>query len=359
MGEGQYDFTDKIKFADIIVGGNVKKYILSSKGTLFIDTAGSIKINEWGAYAQVSKKLFGEKLILSASGRYDKNENFEGKFTPRFTALIKVAEGNNIRLSYQTAYKFPTTQQQWIKLNVGDAILLGGLPWILTTLDQKQNPTFVYNTSNGQTTPWVYKRMKPESMRSFEIGYKSYIDKKLLIDAYAYFGRYTDFLGRIVLIQPTRTSTPWSIVTNSDTKVNTWGAGISFDYKMAKNYFSFFNAYTDNLTNVPKGFQAGFNTPKYRLNAGLGNSGLGKKERIGFNVNLRWQDSFFWEGGGLADGTVKSYTTLDAQVNYKLPKIKSQIKLGGTNITNKYYQTGFGNPYIGGMYYVSLAYNIL
>ena len=76
----------------------------------------AIKINEWGAYAQVTKKLFHEKLSLSASGRYDKNENFEGKFTPRVTALLSVAKGHNLRFSYQTAYKFPTTQQQWIQI---------------------------------------------------------------------------------------------------------------------------------------------------------------------------------------------------------------------------------------------------
>ncbi len=300
-----------------------------------------------------------DKLVLAAAGRYDKNENFDGKFTPRFTALINVAKGQNIRLSYQTAYKFPTTQQQWIKLDIGTAILLGGLPWIQGVIEPEKYPTYVM----GQTTPWVYKKLKPESMRSFEIGYKSYIDKKdskLLIDMYAYFGSYTDITGRIVLVQPTRPGAkPWSIVTNSDTKVNAWGAGLGFDYKMKKNYFSFFNAYTDNLTNVPTGLQVGFNTPKYRLNAGIGNSGLGKKERIGFNVVLRWQDDFFWEGAGFVDGTVKAYTTLDAQVNYKFPKIKSMIKLGGTNITNKFYQTGFGNPYIGGMYYISLGYNIL
>ncbi|MFI5131808.1 MAG: hypothetical protein ACHQFX_17525, partial [Chitinophagales bacterium] len=88
-------------------------------------------------------------------------------------------------------------------------------------------------------------------------------------------------------------------------------------------------------------------------------SGLGKKERIGFNVNLHTQNGFYWEGSGFANGDVKAYTTLDAQVNYKLPKVKSMIKLGGTNITNKYYQTAFGNPYIGGLYYVSFACNIL
>lgn len=355
MGEGQYDLSNKIKFAEIIVGGNVKKYILNSKGTLFIDPP-VIKINEWGAYAQVTKKLLNDKLVLAAAGRFDKNENFDGKFTPRLTALINVAKGHNIRLSYQTAYKFPTTQQQWIKLDIGTVVLLGGLPWIQGIVEAEKYPTMVM----GQTTPWTYKKLKPESMRSFEVGYKSFIDKKLLIDMYAYFGRYTDITGRIILIQSTRTgSKPLSIVTNSDTKVNAWGAGLGFDYKMAKNYFSFFNAYTDNLTNVPSGFQVGFNTPKYRLNAGFGNSGLGKKQRIGFNAVLRWQDDFFWEGAGFVDGTVKAYTTLDAQVNYKFPKIKSMIKIGGTNITNKFYQTGFGNPYIGGMYYLSLAYNVL
>jgi outer membrane receptor protein involved in Fe transport len=357
MGEGQYNFSDKIKFAEVIAGGNAKKYVLNSNGTLFIDTAGPIKINEWGVYTQITKKLLNDKLVLSAAGRYDKNENFSGKFTPRFTALINIANSHNIRLSYQTAYKFPTTQQQWIKLDIGSVVLLGGLPWIQNVVQADKFTTYIFN--NNQLSPYTYKRLKPESMRSFEVGYKGLVDKKLLIDVYAYFGRYTDITGRILLVQPTRNIKPWSVVANSDTKVNAWGAGAGFDYKMAKNYFSFLNAYTDNLTNVPTGFQAGFNTPKYRINTGFGNSGLGKKERTGFNVVLRWQDEFFWEGAGFVDGTVKAYTTLDTQVNYKLPKIKSMIKIGGTNITNSFYQTGFGNPYIGGMYYVSFTYNIL
>ena len=359
MGEGQYNVADRVKFAEIIVGANAKKYFLDSDGTLFIDSSEAIKINEWGVYAQATKKLLKEKLVLTATGRFDKNENFKGKFSPRIAALISLADNHKIRLSYQTAYRFPSTQQQWIRLNIGDAILIGGLPWILNYIQPEKYATYVLNTTNGSVSPWEYKRMKPETMSSFEVGYKSLVNKKLLIDGYAYFGSYKDFLGRIVLVQPTRQTLPWSIVTNSDTKVNTWGAGVGFDYKMNKNFFSFFNAYTDNIRNVPNGFQAGWSTPKYRLNAGFGNSGLGKSKKIGFNVNLRWQDEFYWESGGLADGTVKAYTTLDAQVNYKIPKIKSMIKIGGTNITNKFYQTGFGNPNIGGMYYISFGYNIL
>jgi len=34
------------------------------------------------------------------------------------------------------------------------------------------------------------------------------------------------------------------------------------------------------------------------------------------------------------------------------------LKLGGTNITNHYYRSAFGNPYIGALYYVSIGYNV-
>ena len=41
-----------------------------------------------------------------------------GRFTPRISFVIKVAEDNNIRLSYQEAYRFASTQMQYINLRV-------------------------------------------------------------------------------------------------------------------------------------------------------------------------------------------------------------------------------------------------
>ena len=93
------------------------------------------------------------------------------------------------------------------------------------------------------------------------------------------------------------------------------------------------------------------------MNAGISNSGIGKKQNFGFNVILRWQDAFTWDGE-LANGKVNAFTTVDAQVNYKMKKIKTMIKIGGTNILNHYYKNGYGNPEIGGLYYVSLGYNL-
>ncbi|WP_431209708.1 TonB-dependent receptor domain-containing protein [Puia sp. P3] len=112
QAEGQYNLSDYVKVLDVIVGGNWRLYTLNSQGTLFADSAGRINTNEYGGYVQLSKKLFDDKLKLTASGRYDKNENFKGKFTPRVSAVITVAPDNFIRASYQNAYRFPTNQNQ-------------------------------------------------------------------------------------------------------------------------------------------------------------------------------------------------------------------------------------------------------
>jgi outer membrane receptor protein involved in Fe transport len=357
MTEGQYNFSNKIKFAEIIVGGNWKKYVLNSKGTLFIDTLNPIDINEFGAYAQITKRLFDNKLSLSASGRYDKNEDFKGHFTPRVTALITVAKNQNIRLSYQTAYRFPTTQQKYIRLSVGDYMLLGGLPWVIDYMHANENPVYEIGPDGKvSTTPYIYKEFKPENMQSFEIGYKGVIGEKLLVDMYAYAGHYEDFLGRNALYQPA-TNQVYSTVVNSSTSVKTHGFGVGLDYQLPNNFSAFFNAYSDVITDVPSGFQSFFNTPKYRLNAGFANSGLGKSKRFGFNAMIHWQDAFMWDGE-LANGPVNAFTSVDAMISYRIPNIKSMIKLGGSNIFNHYYKNAFANPEVGGLYYISFGYNL-
>lgn len=355
--EAQYNFSNKIKFVDVIVGGNLYQYALNSENTLFVDKPGHpIKINEMGAYTQISKALFKDRLNVSFAGRMDKNEDFKTQFTPRATALVKLAKDQNLRVSYQTAYRFASTQQKYIHLDVGTYTLLGGLPWILDSMGSKNNP--VIDMATGK--PFVYQDLKPEKMRSFEIGYKAFFSSDsrhgLLLDMYGYLGSYRDFLGRNILYQPTSQKV-YSTVLNSSTEVKTYGYGLGLDYKLPQNFSVFFNGYSDVITDVPTGFSDYFNTPKYRFNTGVANTGFGKKEKLGFSAMFRWQDSFQWQGE-LANGPIDAYATVDAQISYKLPKINSFVRVGGTNLFNHYYKTGYANPEIGGLYYVSFGYHL-
>lgn len=379
MVEGQYNLTDALnlssKGTDILAGANWKQYVLNSQGTIFADTTGKIHINEGGGYAQISQKLLGDVVKLTASVRYDKNENFKGKFTPRFSAVMKVAKDQNIRLSYQTAYRFPTTQNQWINLQTGTAFLIGGLPQLREGHHFNTNPvytqdsymTFVQSGNPSNLKVQQFNEYKPETSHSYEIGYKGLFANKLLIDMYGYYAHYKDFLGRINVFQSANSdgsvvglSNPviYSVAVNSPNSVNTYGYGISLEYQLRNNFSITGNFYSDEISDVPANFQAQFNTPKYRTNIGVANNGFGWEKRLGFNVVYRWQDAYYNESTFI-NGNVNAFSTLDAQVSFKLPKIKSLIKLGGTNITNHYYINSYGNPRIGALYYLSVAYNVL
>ena len=372
--DGQYNLTEFTgKFAEVLVGANYKTYVLNSEGTLFADSSGKINIGEWGAYVQGTKKLLDDKLKLTASIRYDKNDNFKGRFTPRFTALIKVAENNNIRVSYQTAYRFPSTQQQWIRLNVGGNVkLVGGNKFFDSYYGFSAKPT--YNLEG--VTAYQQKEFKPEAVSTFELGYKGLLaQNKLLIDVYGYYGQYQDFITRSLIITPYNSNQQqlaadlasgkpagslgdiYSIPVNTTSKVKTFGFGIGLDYRLPKNFMIGFNLSSDELKDVPVGFKTYFSTPKYRTNLSVSNNGFGKKKQFGFNVTYRWQDAFFYESD-FSNGNVNAIHTLDAQMSYKIPATRSQIKIGATNLLNEYYSNGMGNAIIGGLYYVSFGYNV-
>jgi len=378
MVEGQYNLTDifglRDKGTDILVGANWKQYVLNSEGTLFADSAGKIDINEYGAYAQISQKFFGDVLKISFSGRYDKNQNFDGRFTPRATAVIQVAKNQHFRLSYQSAYRFPTTQNQWINLRVGGStVLIGGLPQLREFYHFDTNPAytqasfqqFAVSGNPADLKVQTFGKYKPESMNSYEIGYKGLVaNDKVLIDVYGYYGEYRDLLTRLNVLQssdgtPAGLANPkvTSVSVNSPTKVFTSGYGISLEYLLENNFFVNGNYFSDEIHGVPVGLKAYYNTPKYRVNLGFGNRGFGFEKRLGFNIIWRWQDSFYAESDFI-QGNVPAFSTLDAQVSYKLIPIKSVIKLGATNLTNSYYINAPGNPSVGGLYYVSFAYNV-
>jgi outer membrane receptor protein involved in Fe transport len=378
MVEGQYNLSELTgKVADVLVGANYKKYALNSQGTLFADGGGVIGIGEFGGYVQASKNFFQEFLKLSLSGRYDKNENFTGRFTPRATALFRVAKNKNLRLSFQTAYRFPSTQQQWIDLDVGSSTrLLGGVPYFQQKYNLNSN-TYLLSALPSVTTPYQVTPFKPESVRTFELGYKGLAwEDKLLIDMYGYYGQYQDFLSRTLLVQPKATYTLasmvsaiasninvsnvaniYSIPVNAPSKVKTYGFGLSLDYRLPAGFIINSNVSSDNLKDVPAGFNAYFNSPKYRANLGFGNSGFGNKKRFGFNVSYRWQDAFYYEAE-FANDNLPAIHTVDAQFSIKLPSTKSIIKLGANNLLNQYYVNAAANSIVGGLYYVSFGYNV-
>lgn len=368
--EGNYNLTQFTKgIADVMIGANYKDYILNSKGTLFADSTGPKSLAQYGAYVQASRQIMNF-VNLTLSGRYDKADNFKGRFTPRVTALFKVAKDNNVRVSFQTAYRFPSNQQQFINLQVGSTRLLGSDPSFATYYNYAGNPLYDANSVLAGT-PQIYvpSEVKPESVNSFEVGYKGLLlGSKLLLDVNGYYGQYKDFIGRINTIQTTTGNAAdinnpskrrnISVPLNTTDKVKTYGFGLSVDYRLPRNFTIGANLSSDILKDVPVNFVAYFNAPKYKTNLSFGNSGFGPGKKLGFSIAYRWQQGFYYQGD-FANGNLPDVHNLDAQISLKIPKAnKSVIKLGATNLLNQYYYNAIGNSQIGGLYYISFGYNI-
>src|SRR5206468_1917252 len=82
-----------------------------------------------------------------------------------------------------------------------------------------------------------FTTIKPETVSSYELGYRGLITRNVLLDAYGYYSQYKDFIGRVAVGRgasgdPARypidlaspfTTNNYSFVTNSNTSINAWG----------------------------------------------------------------------------------------------------------------------------------------
>jgi len=369
--EGMYDFSNHIPYFDLQVGASFRRYDLNSDGTLFDDANQSIDIDEYGGFVQASKKLLEDRLKLTGSARYDKNENFKGRFTPRFSAVYTVAKDHNFRVSYQQGFRNPTTQDQFIDLPVrANTRVIGGLPAMLSKYDlynnkgytQESVQQFLATGDPNSLMQYTFDNLKPEKVNSYEIGYKAIIAEKLLVDAYYYYASYRDFISILVLLQspdgrPSGLATPniYSTVVNNPDRVTTQGWALGFDYKLNRWVVSANTSY-NSIGSRGNGLYNDFNTPKYRVNFGVANPKV--IGNLGFSAMWRWQQRFYWNST-FAFGDVPAFSTVDAQFSYSIPNYHATLKLGGTNILNKYFRTSVGNPSIGAVYYLGITFDSL
>ena len=419
--DANYNFKDIIKFAEIQVGGSYRQYQLNSYGRIYTDADGPIYYNEYGAYSQLTKKLMDDRLKFTGSVRYDKSKNFDGNVSPRVSLVYSGGESrrHNFRGSFQTGFRNPSTQDQYIGFNVGSAILLGSAPDNLTRYSETLpvstavgqalagGTTVVmtglnaYNNSYTASSVGAFSALaatnpiagsallrktnvnyvKPEQVKAFELGYRSFISD-VSVDINGYYNIYNDFIGNLNVVAPfygTAQDAPnplaadagaqslhalqngnyraYQLYTNTSVEIKSLGFGLGLskkvyrDFEVGVNYnyaeFNFDQA-------KDPSFEAGFNTPKHRVKASLGNEKL--FENFGFNVSGRWNSEYLWQST-MVDGMINAATVIDAQVNYNFPKLKSTLKIGASNIGGKEYSQVLGAGLIGQQYFASWTIN--
>ena len=413
VAEGMYNFRPLLNdVMDLQVGGSYRQYSLNSGGTIFTDYDGPIDYEEYGAYIQAIKKFADDRLKLTGSIRYDKNEFFDASYSPRFSVGYAAGENkeHNFRASVQTGFRNPHTQALFIGFNVGRAILVGGAPANLdrdlpgtaltardayynsytresvgafglavqTAIAGGTNPAVAVAQNAALLTPIVTPLVKQEQVTSYDVGYRGKIGP-FTTDLNIYYNKYNDFLAEKLVITPnngiagefsgvldianglqngaTGNYTVFQVNTNSSAEVSSYGAAIGLSTKIAKKFdFGINYAYAKldfDQASEPD-FSAGFNTPEHKVKASIGSDSL--FENFGFGVDVRWSDEYFWQAS-IANAMIPARTVIDAQINYAVPSIKSLFKVGATNLGGKEFQSAVGAPFIGSMYYASLTIN--
>ncbi|MDG1314853.1 MAG: TonB-dependent receptor [Flavobacteriaceae bacterium] len=382
---------------------------------------GPISYSEFGLYSQLQKEVDlneAMKLKLTGSVRYDKSEFFDGFISPRFSAGLTVNRNHNFRASVQTGFRNPTTQDLFIGLNSGQAFLVGSAPsnldrysgdygvsvagqGLLNILSGGQGaPSSITQTgrsayensytlnsvqafaASGGASPLEVANpdlATPEQVTSLEVGYRGKFEN-LIVDFSAYHSTYNDFLSTEVVIAPlygnVSDGTPpglplpvsaiaiangdfnaYSAYTNSRAVIKSYGAALGLstkvysDFDLSANYTY---AHLDHDTEKYPDFNTNFNTPEHKFKASFGNPQLFKN--FGFNIAYRYSVEYEWEAA-FGNGTIPEFQTVDAQINYSVPSLKSTFKAGANNLLGTEYFTMFGSGNIGSMYYLSWTIN--
>ena len=282
-GELQYNNTFGI--FNLVVGTQYQRDMAFSQHTYLLDRDGDIVINQIGLYTQGELTL-PSHFKLVAAARADQHDRYGFNFIPK-AGVVWSLNDQNLRLTYGQGIAAPTI------LNL-DGYLFGGL-----LIGNGEG----FTLSDGT----VIDKLKVETIKTVEVGYKGKVTPKFFIDANAYYNRSQNFLSPAINIATngrkvvTRGTTPMSQVVPGTPEagaatvltyvnfgqVDTYGADLGLSYfltpalSLALNYswFGFKLDYSD-LKNdgnkdgkVQKEVDLPINTPAHKGSLALNYSG--------------------------------------------------------------------------------------
>ncbi len=407
MGEYQFELFDDYKMR---VGGNYRMYRPNSRGNIFdevipssivTDSVGNvisqeyriITNQEFGAYFGAEKKFLGEMLKASFTLRMDKNQNFDYLFSPAFSLVYTVDEKNTIRASLGRAIRNPTLQDQYLRYDVGRAVLLGNINGYdsLVTIESFDFYREQQTLDRDNLEFFNVAPIAPEKVTTAEIGYRGTWFKRIFVDVNYFHSWYTNFIGFQFGLDPRFSPDfpdrilglrAYRVAANAEGLVTTQGLNIGLNYYL-DDHLSLNGNYSYNDINLTPNANfitetfykeqleksqevdpivPAFNTPEHKFNIGL--TGRNYKpfstrdDKIGFAVTYKWIEGFLFEGSPQFTGFIDTYDLLDAQVSYEVPAWDMTFKLGASNLLNNKVFQVYGGPRVGRLAYFSLLYEL-
>ena len=396
---GEYKF--KPVFGEVTVGGNYRRYMPQTAGTILRDTGNvTITNEEFGAFLGLEKKFYQDRMKATATLRMDKNQNFNALFSPALSLVWSKNPAHVWRASFSSAIRNPTLADQYLYYNVGRAILLGNVDG---QFEEGQDSLFTVSSFNdyrnvaggnllaglGKLDWFNVDRLRPEQVRSVEIGYRGTHFENVYFDVSAYASWYTDFIGYIIGLYgrfdqqgfPTELQA-YRLAANATSQVTTQGANAGVSWYRPKMTWTVNYSYNRLTSGADDPIIPAFNTPENKVNLGFTSRDrripFTEMRNLGYGVNWKYVQGYLFEGSPQFSGPIPSYDMVDAQASVKFPKAHLTVKVGASNLfgvvplfdeavpdddrldralNNDVYLV-FGGPRVGRLAYVQLSYEL-
>jgi iron complex outermembrane receptor protein len=329
-------------------GGQIRHDIVSSDRQWLTDrlTGEDLTIDQRGVYAQTETPLVPQ-LRLMLAARYDDHESYDAQFSPKAGVVWTPVNGQSLRFFYNRAFKSPSTLQTsfYIPNFVPNVGVFGNRDGIT-----------VKKASDGSVVR-EYTPLVPEQNTTWEAGYKGLINNRLFIDVSGYYSRYRNFLSPLVTIANPFGGAAATVAYSNATgqplvsesggqqivltyfnlgRAKLWGTDASMTYVLnPKVDFTGTFSYLDLSTiegidtKLASDREAtALNSPSTKWTAGVHARDLG---RWSGGTVLRYVNGYRFVSG-INNGRIPTFSTLDMNVGYRIPNLRSQINLAVANL---------------------------
>lgn len=357
---------------DLNVGASFRNSNPVSDGTVWDDTTGTINVAEYAAFGQGIWDVVEDRLKLFGSLRLDKHQNYDMQLSPRLAVVFNIDKNHILRLTGQSAFRSPVLSDQYNYLNKGYEFTVGNINGFDNAYTLAS--VMAFDGSNAEVLETIFvEAVKPEQLKSIEIGYNGLFARKLSFNFSAYYNMYTDFITYTQVVRPnsgtageqsgvddigSRNYTRYLVATNSGEDINTYGfsGGLTYYINPTLKVYANYTYSKLDTADYKDEMMIAYNTPEHKVNVGA----EGKIYKgLGFALNWRWVDDYIWESVFAPyPNKIESYSVTDLQFSYEIPKLMSVVRIGAANLFDQEYTQATGMPRIGAFYYGSWTFKL-
>ncbi|MDQ6608568.1 MAG: TonB-dependent receptor, partial [Bacteroidota bacterium] len=155
-------------------------------GTSLADANQQVVVTQYGGAVQLEKTLPADFKLVTAA-RLDHHSLFGELFSPKI-GLVKGVPGGAIRLTWAKAFAAPIILFQ--RASVFGLVFGNG-----------NGVSYIPNGANvnDATAVKTTTALKPEEIKTWEVGYKGTLSKKLYVDVNGYYGKSKNFLSPAII----------------------------------------------------------------------------------------------------------------------------------------------------------------